>query len=467
MKELEIAIEDALTVHGFERKDFQRQSGRVRDIIDSYVKKDENDEKRLNQIGDEFNKYAKDVPKLKVKNDHLFNEYQRIKAEQRFGKTTNVSLIEGFVSEKDLPVLKESIERNFKYASVNEMAITDNDAVPTKLENTGVTKSFELVLDLYGMPSSKSFDPTVFLMPYFLIFFGFCMTDGGYGILLSLIALFLIKKYKPIFGDSKLMWVLFAGGLATIAVGAITGGWFGDIIDYLPDSMSGVKALKDKMMLFDPLKQSMVFFVVALGIGFSHLIYALTLSFVRFIQIGKAFDGICDKLTWIIFLVSLLLFVLASNGVLPQNLAIIFKYSFIGAGAAIALLTGRGASSIPTKLASGLYNLYGGTAYVGDTLSYLRLLALGLTSGVIANVINNICKLAYNGLPYFGVILAILIFVGGHLFNLAMGILGSFVHTLRLNYAEFFPKFFEGGGKKFVPFKKDLTYTIFNDEERK
>jgi V/A-type H+-transporting ATPase subunit I len=465
MKEFEDEVEDALTIYSFERKDFLKQSGRVSDIISSYLKKDEEDDKRLAEIAVELLAYAKELPKLKVKYDHLFNEYKKKRVEQNFGRTERVSLVDGYVDSEDLPKLKELIESEFEFAELEEVEISKDEKIPTKLKNKSAsTQSFELVLDLYGMPANRSFDSTRFLMPFFAVFFGLCLTDGGYGILLVLFSAFMIKKYRPIFGSSKLMRMLLICGIATIGAGAITGGWFGDIIDKLPDSMSGLKSAKNSMKLFDPMEQTMVFFMLSLALGYTHIMFGLTMGFIKHVKDGELKEGLCTKMTWIVFLGSLLLWVLALQGVIPAGLTAPSKFILILAAVSIVLFSETGAKSIGIKIASGLYNLYGASSYVGDLLSYLRLLALGLASGVIAVVINQMCALAME-IPYAGMVIAAIVFVGGHIFNMVLSGLGAFVHTLRLNYVEFFPKFFVGGGKMFKPFKMEPSYMIFNDEE--
>jgi V/A-type H+-transporting ATPase subunit I len=463
IKDFEDAIEDALTINSFERKDFKKLNGKISGIIKAHEEKDEKDDERLVQIGKELFNYAQSLSKIKIIYDHMFNEYGKKRVEESFGRTDNVILIEGFVDVEELSNLKETIEGEFRFSEIKEVEISKDEKVPTKLNNKSITKSFEIVLDLYGMPSFKSFDPTVFLMPFFAVIFGFCLTDGGYGILLVALSLLLVKKFKPIFGSSKLMWVLMVCGFTTIGVGVITGGWFGDIIDYLPESFSGVKAAKNSMVIFDPMKESMLFFKLSLAMGYIHLLFGLMMSFVKYVKDGRLVDGLCEKMTWVVFLISVMLWILAANGILPQAIGGPSKFVFIAVCIVIIGFSDRKIPSKPVRFASGFYNLYGSTSYVGDILSYLRILALGLASGVIAVVINVICKLAWD-IPYVGFIVAAIIFVGGHIFNLVISSLGAFVHTLRLNYAEFFPKFFQSGGLLFSPFKMEPSYTIFNDE---
>lgn len=480
----EDAIEEYMTIESFERKDFNAYTGKVSDIIEKYVAKDDMDDKRLANISTEYEKYAKVLPKMKVVYDHLLNMNKRKNIERDFGMTENISVLEGYVDVVDFPALKETMEREFKYLQMDEAQINEGETPPTKLKNSGVTQSFEIILDLYGMPAAKSFDSTKYLMPFFAIFFGLCLTDGGYGLLLVLFSLFMIKKYKPIFGNSKLVWVLLICGAATIVAGAITGGWFGDIIDKIaePAKVEGVKytaaqvaniksqsllwRMKESMVLFDPMNEPMVFFILSLALGYLHILFGLIMGFVKHVKDGELSEGFCTKFTWISFLVTLLLWILSMQGVIPAAMGATFKMLFILSSASIVIFSATGASNIFVRIASGLYNLYGASAYLGDLLSYLRLLALGLASGVIAVVINEMCSLVL-GIPYVGIIAAALVFVGGHVFNLILSGLGAFVHTLRLNYVEFFPKFFVGGGKIFSPFKVESQYMIFNDEKNK
>ncbi|MFC1855133.1 V-type ATP synthase subunit I [Thermodesulfobacteriota bacterium] len=465
MNEFEDTIEDALTMENFERKDFLKQSGKISDIIASCVAKDKKADDRLKAIGAALQEYSKHLSKLKVMFDHTLNQYGKLRVEQNFGKTDNVNLLEGYIDSADLSTLKDSIEGEFKFAQVEEVELGKDETVPTKLKNKGVTQSFEVVLDLYGMPSSKSFDSTSYLMPFFAVFFGFCLTDGGYGILLALFSIFMIKKYKPIFGKSKLMWVLFVSGITTIFVGAITGGWFGDIVDLMPASMDGLKGLKDSVKLFDPIKQPMVFFMLSLALGFIHIMFGLVIGLIKHIKDGELKEALCTKFTWIMFLMSILFWVFAMQGIFMAGAAGFFKTLFIASAVAIVLFSETGASSIGIKIASGLYNLYGATSYFGDLLSYLRLLALGLASGVIAVIVNKMAGLTMD-IPVVGFIIAAIVFVGGHVFNLVLSGLGAFVHTLRLNYVEFFPKFFVGGGKIFTPFEMESSYLIFDEEKK-
>ncbi len=464
MKEFEDAIDDLLTIESFERKDFKNYSGDVAGIINGYVEKDKRDDERLANIGVELAKYAKELPKLKIVYDNLYNMYERVRVQQRFGETGQVSMVEGYIDREALPTLQKSISEEFDAVHLEEVEIAKDEKPPTKLKNSGVSKSFELVLDMYGMPAFKSFDSTIYLMPFFAVFFGLCLTDGGYGIMLSLFAFFMIKKYKPIFGDSKLMWVLGICGFTTIAAGAITGGWFGDLIDKAPQ-LSGLVDVKDSMKLFDPMKEPMVFFMLSVALGFIHILFGLVIGFIKHVKDGELAEGLCTKMTWIALLLTLLVLGLSVKVEAFSGFAALGKYGALLSAFAIVFFSEYGAKSFGVRIASGLYNLYGASSYLGDLLSYLRLMALGLASGVIAMVINKMCALSL-GIPYgLGYVIATIMFVGGHVFNLVLSGLGAFVHTLRLNYVEFFPKFFVGGGTHFTPFKMETNYMIFNEEK--
>jgi V/A-type H+-transporting ATPase subunit I len=174
--------------------------------------------------------------------------------------------------------------------------------------------------------------------------------------------------------------------------------------------------------------------------------------------------AIFDQVTWIVLLWSLVLYALSKYGVVPQQYTPLFKYAAIAAALGIIALSYRASKNPGARLAWGFYNLYGITGYLGDVLSYTRLLALGLATGGIGMVINVVAGMA-KGIPFVGYPAMIAVLIGGHAFNLAVNALGGFVHSARLQYVEFYPKFFEGGGKPFTPFKKELKFTRLVEEE--
>ena len=216
-------------------------------------------------------------------------------------------------------------------------------------------------------------------------------------------------------------------------------------------------------MLFDPREQVLVFMGIALVLGFTQICYGLVIRMVREIREGDLVEAFCGPFPWLTLLNGLVTFALSKGGVFSPLMGGVGKWMAILSALAIVLLTDRKSSSWFVRVAWGVYGLYGITSYVGDVLSYLRLFALGLATGIIAMVVNLLAAML-GGVPYIGWFLFAIVFVIGHLFNILINGLGAFVHTLRLQYVEFFPKFFEGGGRPYRPFQKEARYTILAEE---
>jgi V/A-type H+-transporting ATPase subunit I len=258
---------------------------------------------------------------------------------------------------------------------------------------------------------------------------------------------------RKIQGDKKLMWMLAICSVATVVAGALMGGWFGDAVQKFIPAM---EPLRQKMMLFDPMKYPLKFFALSLILGYIQIMAGLLIAFVYDLKRKLYIAALCDKLTWLIMLNSIVAVVFAKTGKLPARLAPLFGYAALFSAAVIFLFSER-KGTWPARLGMGFYNLFSALFYVGDVLSYLRLMALGLVTAGLAMAVNQMAELAY-GLPFVGFVAAILILIAGHLFNLSINALGAFVHSLRLQYAEFFPKFFVGGGLPFKPLGKDYKH---------
>ena len=301
------------------------------------------------------------------------------------------------------------------------------------------------------MPQHFEVDPTVFLAPFFALFFAMCLTDAGYGLVIIAVMVFFIKKMQ---GDKKLMWMLGICSAVTVVAGALTGGWFGDgVQQFLP----ALKPVREKLMWFDPFEKPMLFFALALALGYVHIMTGLMIGFVHNLKRKQYIAGLCDQFTLLVMLNSIAIFAAGKAGVVPIEVGKFFGTLAI-IPAAVILLFSQRHGGWGSRIGMGVYNLFSTIFYVGDVLSYIRLMALGMVTAGLAMAINVMAKLALD-IPYgIGVVGMILILVGGHGFNIAINALGAFVHTLRLQYAEFFPKFFVGGGRLFEPLSKEYKH---------
>jgi V/A-type H+-transporting ATPase subunit I len=272
-----------------------------------------------------------------------------------------------------------------------------------------------------------------------------------------------LKKIPLGQGSKRLFKILFYTGLMTIPVGAVTGGYFGlDFSNFSP----GLQAIRNRLMLFDPLEGSgsIIFLGVCMGLGFIHVCFGLILAFYDSVRKGKILDGIYDKISWLALLTGLVLFGLGRPAILGATAGLIGKWMAILAAGIIVLFGGRASKNPIARIFAGLYSLYGITGYFGDILSYSRLMAMGMATGVIAMVINTMIGMV-KGIPVIGIVLAVLFFISGHLFNILINMVSGFIHTMRLQFVEFFQKFIEGGGSPFKPLKQKYQYSLIVDRE--
>jgi V/A-type H+-transporting ATPase subunit I len=417
-----------------------------------------------------------DLFKLKMVHDHL--------ASGQIINEAGLALLQGkftfslsaWIRESDIPALEKAI-----LVHGHEVAIFFSDPetgadVPVVLQNRKLVQPFEFITQIYGMPKYDEIDPTPFLAPFFFIYFGFCVSDAGYGLLLVIASLFALKKYQ-LGPTGTRFWKMFLYcGLSTIAVGILTGSWFGDLPDLLAAANRAFipfKRFKDALIILDPMHEPSKLLAIALTFGIIQTWFGtLTAAWGNF-RNRRYLNILLDQVTTLVFLFGLTGLALIFLQVLPGTAATTFKLaSGLGAVALIAT-QGRGEKGGGGKFFFGLFACYNAlSGYLSDILSYSRLWALGLVTGVMAMTINmiavNFSQMTSSMLPLVGKIpllklivstlILLLIFVVGHLISFLMNLLGAFVHPLRLQFVEFFSKFFQSGGSRFRPFANANKY---------
>ncbi len=450
LKENTAEVQKLLRSAEFAPVTFEKMTGTAAQIIQQQTEKLSEIETALSKERKKAADLAGEQFKLKILFDHYQNLLTREQTRAHAPITTYTILLEGWVKEKDYPAL-ENIVSGFSASTVSRIKPREDEEIPVEIENKPLVKPFEVITRLYGMPQHLNVDPTVFLAPFFAVFFGMCLADAGYGLMMIAITIFFLKKIQ---GDKKLMLMLTICAVATVVVGALTGGWFGDSFEkFFP----ALLPLRKKLMWFDPFKDPMKFFILAIGLGYCQILTGLFIAFVHNLKQKQYTAAICDQLTWLVMLNSLVIFGAAKANVVPRQIGTIFGYAALIPAVTIFILSHR-EGGWGARLGMGFYNLFSSIFYLGDVLSYLRLMALGMVGAGLAMAINVIAKIARE-IPAVGLIIMILILVGGHIFNLLLAILSAFVHTLRLQYVEFFPKFLIGGGREFKPLSKEYKYT--------
>lgn len=342
--------------------------------------------------------------------------------------------LEGWVREDRVEELKKAVA---EVTDIYDLEITEPEAdeqPPTVLQNGKFVAPFETITEMYSLPNPDETDPNPALSFWYLIIFGMMMGDAGYGFVMSLATFLFLKIKKPKGNSARLLKIFFYAGFATMLWGAAYGSYFGFTV---------------KPNLIEPMTDPLKMLIVSLAIGGLHIITGLLIKAYDDIRHKRYFDALFDQFSWIMILVGIgMLFVPATNTI-GMALAI--------TGAAIILLTGgRKSKGVLGKVVGGLGGLYNITGYLSDILSYSRILALSLSSAVIGWVMNLLAGMFAGSV--FGYILAAIIFVIGHVFNIVMGILSAYVHDLRLHFIEFFNRFYQGGGYAFEPLSLKLQY---------
>ena len=330
------------------------------------------------------------------------------------------------------------------------------------LENSGFSAPVEGITKMYAMPSKRDVDPTPVMSFFYYLFFGMMLSDAGYGVLMVIGTTIALKKFNLESAMKKTLTMFRNCGISTIIWGALFGSWFGDIVQVVGREFFH-KEIGSIALWFQPLDDPIKLLLYSFALGILHLFLGVAVSFKMAWNEGRKLDAFMDTVP--IYLTILGVAPLAA-GILtsvPAILKTIGTYMLIAGVVLLVLTSGRSSKSILGKFFGGLYALYNtATGYLSDILSYSRLLALGLATGSIAGVINLIGTMPQN--MAVKTVLLVVVFIMGHTANLAINLLGAYVHTDRLQFVELFSKFYTGGGREFSPLAVNTKYIKFKEE---
>jgi V/A-type H+-transporting ATPase subunit I len=378
--------------------------------------------------------------------------------EKYIKQTEKVIIIEGWILKKELNKLKDILHKKFKELEVVFSDPKESDDIPVSLKNNKFVEPFESITELYGIPKYKEFDPTPLFAPFYFIFFGMCLSDAGYGLVIAILSYWALVKFKFEGMAKKFFGLFFLGGVSTFIMGAIMGSWMGDTLNFLPENMLFIKTfLIDSISLLDPIKNPMPLLLISLSLGVIQIYTGFIIKFIANIKDNKIKTGLMDQGSWLLLISGILLSVLANTIGSLAGFKIITNYIIWAGLLSVVITQGRSNKNIILKAAGGVLSLYDLIGYFSDILSYSRLFALGLSTAVLAVVVNNFVIL-FKDIPIIGIIIAALVFILGHFFNMVISGMGAFIHSTRLQYVEYFTKFYEGGGTPFRPFKVVTKY---------
>ena len=415
----------------------------------------ENYNENIVKLTSSYRLLAEKLPVLEQTIDYLSSRLEAERIKQKLISTDSACILTGWVPEYMAPALEKKLS-GFECCYSLETPAED-DKVPVKLLNRRLATPFESVLGLYSYPDYRGVDPTFVMSIFYFIIFGLIMQDVLYGLILLFGAKALASFLRAKDGSAmkKMLDMFSICGISTIICGVLFGGYFGNLPSAFAQNILGIENFPNIAVAFDPVTNPIPYLFLSLGLGAVHLVAGLLMKAYMLIKSGQVLDAVFDVGLWLVLFAGIGL------------LAVVPEYgkwvALIGA-AGLVLTQGRTAKNPIMKLLKGVMSLYDIVGYVSDLLSYSRIMALGLSGAIIAQVVNLIGTLG--GPTVVGFIALILAIALGHTLNLALSLLGAFVHTARLQYIEFFGKFYIDGGEPFKPASVRTKYTQIIKEEK-
>jgi V/A-type H+-transporting ATPase subunit I len=440
-----------LSALGFTRASFAYDESAAR-VIDKCNKNiEEITAKKINVLDNIINLRSK-LGEIKLLFDYFSLENIKREYEKQFNSSAHMFMLEGFVPAEYTEKVEKALSEKTRNTVIEFLDTEEKDNPPTYTKNPAITAPFQSVINMYSVPHPDEKDPNNFVAIFFVIFFGIMMGDAGYGLLLAIGATLLLRKARMEKGMSNIIKIIAIGGVSTFIWGLLLGGWFG--IDL--DSAGGVVAgFLKSLRWFSPMQQPLMMLGLCLGLGVIQILFGLGIKAAELIKKGKTAEALMDVGCWYLFFASTAVVCagMALNSKIVSDTGLYALFSSLGV---IVITQGRKGKGIFGKALKGFAGLYGIVGYLSDILSYARLFGLGLASGVIALVMNTIAGMLFAEwyLALFGVV----ILIGGHAFNIGINVLGAYIHDCRLQYIEFFSRFYTGGGHVFVPYGTDLKY---------
>lgn len=490
--------------HGLPKEILAQLESRIREI-----------DARQQQIAHKAATLVAEKSKLQALYDHWHNEYLKAQAQARLLGSPNTFVLEGWVRTSDFERLANALQNNSEAVYLERIPPNPDEVPPVALENRKLFQPAEFLIKLFGLPHQKELDPTPFVLPFFAIFFGIALTDAGYGLALILIFAYLKRRYRHKRGFQPFANLIMLGGLAAVIAGALTGGFFG------PDLAQAFSTLRSLVLFDVSTPSGLIAFLLfSFALGFIQVLLGNFLEFYDKARQGRFWETLWNEGSWMTFMIGLgivagvgipaimpkelnapglpaswlsvgiyltlagaFLVLLFSRVESPERVSQQLPWLIAAAGLVLwlgspltlwgqvltalgflgALMMQTGLSfgarvrSVFGRIGAGLFRLYGATGLLGDVLSYSRIMALGVSTGLIAASMNKLA-LMMSGIPFVGIGVCVVLLIFLQIFSLLINSLSAFVHSARLHYVEFFTKFYESGGEAFKPFARESVY---------
>ena len=432
------AAEEALRQHSFSYTTFKDVTGTAAENLARIEKELQDCAAQREELAKHIASFADARQDLKICLDRLNQDAAKAAVRDRLLTDGTILFLEGWVPVPDIPALEEELTHfccAYEYADPEE-----TETVPTLLRNPKWMRCMNMVTEMYSLPDYRGIDPNPLIFGFYIIFFGFMFADVAYGLIILAACTAIIAKFHP---KKTLGYMMQLGqwlGLSTTIFGALTGGFFGDFLyefttAFTPNHVITLPAV------INPLQDPMTILIIAIIMGAIHMIFGQCVHIYMEARDGHPLEGVLDVVPWWIVFAGVGLFAAVGT---PWGIAAGFL--------ALLLTQGRHKKGFFGKLFGGIASWYDVTSWLGDILSYSRLMALMLATSVIAQVMNILGTLPGNIIVFF------LIFIIGHVFNIGINLIGTYVHAARLQYLEFFGRFYKEGGVPFKPLKYDTKY---------
>lgn len=413
-------------------------------------------QKKLAENATKRQKLAEELPGLVMMRRYIQWLNGKQGAREAMKKTKMTVMLLGWLPSNIFAPFEKRLQKAVDSSAVLRVKPDAGEEPPVLLNNSKALTPFESVTTLYGLPLYREMDPTPYLAFFFILFFALCLTDAGYGLVLALVSGGYLLKTKTKIKENPLIWLLFFSGIVTFFVSIPFGGWFGIVPDKAPEFLTkpdpdGTGRLF-KGQIWNLSDQTGITFLqnLSLALGIIHLSFGILLGAISKIRGGNLAEGLWKDGTTLAFVGVTLLFFFG-----PAEYHQIFLYGIYASLILMIWGKGHGNPMLKRPLFGILQTLNFFLGMMGNVLSYLRILALGLVTGALAFTVNLVAEQVTVLLPWFVAIpVAIVIYIVGHLMNIALNVLGAFIHSGRLQFVEFFSQFFEGGGRPFRPFAR-------------